>query len=266
MPVAKFAKEHAIPIVSPFTQINKILFDNLYVCKISPSITLQVEQMALYVVDSFHSQNIILVNGGDFKDLSLYNSFKNTANKAFKQLASKAADSLREINSLTKIESMLNPSKLNVIVLPSNNQSYVTEFISKLSTLQGKNKIMLFGLQSWINFDNLDFDYLNTLSLHVPSNNYIDYQSPKTQHFINSYVDRFKTDPEIYAYQGFDVASYFISSLQKNGTGFLKSIVDDKYQGIETHYSFMRYPANSGFENKFVYILKYQNNELMKAN
>ena len=266
MPVARFAKEHAIPIVSPFTQINKILFDNLYVCKVLPSTTLQVEQMALYVVDSFHSQNIILVNDGNFKEISLYNSFKNTANKAFKQSPLKITDSLREANSLTKIESMLNPSKLNVIVLPSNNQSYVTEFISKLNALHGKNKIMVFGLQSWINFDNLDFDYLNNLSLHVPSNNYIDYQNPKTQNFIKNYVDKFKTDPEIYAYQGFDVAAYFISSLQKNGTGFLKNVVDDKYQGIETHFNFMRYPSNSGFENKFVFILKYQDNKLVKAN
>lgn len=266
MPVARFAKEHAIPIVSPFTQINKILFDNLYVCKVLPSTTLQVEQMAVYVVDSFHSQNIILVNDGNFKELSLYNSFKNTANKAFKQSVLKTADSLKEVNSLAKIESMLNPSKLNVIVLPSNNQSYVTEFISKLNTLRGKNKIMVFGLQSWINFDNLDFDYLNNLSLHVPSNNYIDYQNPKTQNFIKTYSDKFKTDPEIYAYQGFDVAAYFISSLQKNGTGFLKNIVDEKYQGIETHFNFMRYSSNSGFENKFVFILKYQDNKLVKAN
>jgi ABC-type branched-subunit amino acid transport system substrate-binding protein len=161
---------------------------------------------------------------------------------------------------------MLNPAKLNVIVLPSNNQSYVTEFISKLNSLRDKNKIVVFGLQSWISYDNLDFDYLNNLSLHVPANNYIDYQNSAAQNFIKSYRDKYKTEPEMYAFQGFDVTSYFISSLQKYGTGFLKNIADEKYQGIETHFNFMRYPSNSGFENKFVYILKYQDNKLVKAN
>ena len=265
MPVAKFAKEHTIPIVSPFTQINKILFDNVYVCKVLPSTTLQVEQMAHFVVDSFHSQNIILVNSGNSKEISLYNTFKTAANIAFKQSNYKT-DSLTEANSLVKIENMLSQTKVNVVVLPSNNQSYVTEFLSKLNTLRDKKKIVVFGLQSWIGFDNLDFDYLNNLSLHVPSNNYIDYQNSTTQNFIKNYRDKFKTEPEIYAYQGFDIASYFISSLKKNGTGFLKNIVDDKYQGIETHFNFMRFPANSGFENKFVYILKYQDNKLVKAN
>ncbi|MES2284499.1 MAG: LysM peptidoglycan-binding domain-containing protein [Bacteroidota bacterium] len=266
MPVAKFAKEHSIPIISPFTQINKVLFDNLYVCKVLPSNAMQVEQMAHFVIDTFQKQNIILVNNGNPKEVSFYNVFKNIANKALKKAGYKAADSLKEVKSSAAIESMLNSGKINVIVLPSNNQSYVTEFISKLNPLVDKHKIVLIGLQGWINYDNLDFDYLNKLAVHIPSNNYIDYQNPVTRNFINSYYERFKTDPELYAYQGYDIAYYFISSLQKYGTGFLNNIVEYKYQGIETYFNFMQYPLDSGFENKFVYILKYHDNKLVKAN
>ncbi|MDO9185175.1 MAG: LysM peptidoglycan-binding domain-containing protein [Bacteroidia bacterium] len=266
MPVAKFAKDHSIPIVSPFTQINKVLFDNLYVCKVLPSNAMQVEQMAHFVIDTFQKQNIILVNNGNPKEVSFYNVFKNIANKALIKAGYKAADSLKEVRSSASIENMLSSSKLNVIVLPSNNQSYVTEFISKLNPLADKYKIVLLGLQSWINYDNLDFDYLNKLSVHIPSNNYIDYQNPVTRNFINTFYERFKTDPELYSYQGYDIAYYFISALQKYGTGFLNNIVDYKYQGIETNFNFMQYPLDSGFENKFVYILKYQDNKLVKAN
>jgi hypothetical protein len=161
---------------------------------------------------------------------------------------------------------MLKPDKINVIVLPSNNQSYVTEFISKLNTINDKNKIVLFGLQNWVNYDNLDFDYLNSLNVHIPTNNYIDYHDPATQDFINAYFEKYKTDPELYSYQGFDLTLYFTSALQKFGTGFLNNIVDYKYKGIETNYNFMQYPLDSGFENKFVYILKYHDNKLIKAN
>ncbi len=266
MPIAKFAKKHAIPIVSPFTQVNKVLFDNLYVCKVLPSSAMQVEQMAHFVVDTFRTQNIILVNNGNPKEVSFYNIFKNTANKELKKAGYKTADSLKEAKSIDMLESKFNSSKINVVVLPSNNQSYVSEFISKLNALRAKNKIVLIGLQSWINYDNLDFDYLNNLSVHIPSNNYIDYQNPVIQNFINNYRGKFKTEPELYAYQGFDITCYFISSLQKYGSGFLNNIVDNKYQGIETNFNFMQYPSNSGFENKFVYILKYQDNKLVKAN
>ena len=266
IPVSKFAKEHSIPIVSPFTQVNKVLFDNLYVCKVLPSSAMQVEQMAHYVVDTFRTQNIILVNNGNPKEVSFYNVFKNIANKALRKTGAKANDSLKEAKSIIAIESMLNPAKVNVVILPSNNQSYVSEFISKLNVLAEKNKIVLLGLQSWTSFDNLDFEYLNKLSVRIPSNTYIDFQNRMTQNFINTYREEFKTEPELYAYQGFDITCYFISSLQKYGTGFLNNIVDNKYQGIETNFNFMQYPLDSGFENKFVYILKYQDNKLLKAN
>lgn len=265
MPIAKFAKEHSIPIVSPFTQINKILFDNLYVCKVQPSVSKQIEQMACFATDTFHTQNIILVNNGNPKEVSFYNTFKTIANKELIKKGYKAADTLKESKSLGAIESMLSSTKVNVIVLPSNNQSYVTEFISKLNTIK-KGKIVLFGLSGWMNYDNLDFEYLNSLSLHIPSNNYIDYQNPATNNFTKTYFNKYKTDPGLYAYEGFDMTYYFISALQKYGSGFLNNIVTEKYKGLETNFDFMQYSSNGGFENKFVYILKYQDNKLVKAN
>jgi LysM repeat protein/ABC-type branched-subunit amino acid transport system substrate-binding protein len=266
MPIAKFAKEHSIPIVSPFTQINKILFDNLYVCKVLPSSAMQIELMANYVVDSFRTQNLILLNNGNPKEVTFYNAFKKAGNKALKKAGGAAVDTLREAKSLNVIESMLNPSKTNVVVLPSNNQSYVTEFISKLNKAPDKNKIVVFGLQSWLNFDNLDFEYLNKLAVHIPSNNFIDYRDLSTKNFVRAYRDKFRTEPELYAFQGYDITSYFISLLQKYGSGFLNNIVDDKNKGIEIDFNFMQYPMESGFENKFVYILKYEDYKLVKAN
>lgn len=266
MPVAKFAKENNIPIVSPFTQINKILFNNPYVCKLSPSGTLQVEQMAHFVVDTFSTDNVILVNNLNVKELPLLNAFKTTANADLLKKGFSAADSLKVVAGLTGVQSSLSSTKLNVIVLPSNNQSYVTDFISQLNIMADKNKIVLFGLQSWVNYDNLDFEYLNNLSLHIPANSYVDYTDPATISFIKKYRDKFQTEPEMFAYQGFDAVMYFLSSLQKYGTGFLKDLPQNEFIGIETKYSFSQYPSDSGFENKFVFILKYKDYQLVKAN
>lgn len=267
MPVAKFAKEHMIPIISPFTQINKILFDNPYVCKVLPSSTLQVEQMAHFVVDSFHTQNVILVNNGNLKEVSFYNAFKNTAKIALLEKNYPASDSIKEARNLPVVEGMLSSTKVNVIVLPSNSQSYVTEFISRLNTLKEKYKIVLFGLQNWMNYDNLDFEYLNGLSLHIPAGSYIDFENRSTQRFIANYREKYKTEPELYAYSGFDVTYCFISALQKQGSGFLNTIMDTKYQGMVTNFDFIQPVSNkSGFENKFVVILKYKEYKLVKAN
>lgn len=266
LPIAAYAKEHNIAIVSPFTQVNKILFNNPYVSKVSPSVTLQVEQMAHFVVDSFKTQNIILVNNSSMKEISFFNTFKTTANAGLLSAGMQPADSVKEAFGLGGLQSILSTSKMNVIILPSNNQSYITEFISKLNVMKEKYNIVLFGLQNWLNFDNLDFEYLNNLSLHIPSNTFIDYSSDPTKNFIKNYRAKFKTEPEIYVFQGFDITYCFLSSLQKDGSGFLKNLSENKYKGLAANYYFSQFPSNSGFENKFVYILKYKDYQLVKAN
>lgn len=264
--ISKFAKEHSIAIISPFTQVNKILFNNPFVCKVTPSSTLQVEQMAHFVIDTFQTQNIILVSNGGGKEVSFINAFKKTANEDLLKSGHLLSDSLKEAKNLSVVQSMLSSTKTNVIVLPSNNQSYVTEFTRGLNNSSEKYKIVLFGMHSWMNFDNLDLDYLNSLSLHIPSNNYIDYQNSATTNFIKNYREKYKTEPENYVYQAFDVTYYFVSALQKFGTGFLKTISTYNLQGLNSGFNFIQYPSESGFENKFVYILKYENFSLHKAN
>lgn len=267
MPIANFAKEHEIAIVSPFTQVNKILFNNPYVSKVSPSITLHVEQMAHFVVDTFKTQNIILINNSNTKEVSFFNAFRNTANADLLKAGVLPSDTVKIASGHSNMQSMLSASKLNIIILPSNNQSYVTEFISHLNSInREKFKIVLFGLQNWMNYDNLDFEYLNNLSLHIPANTFVDYKNVSTQNFIQTYRSKYKTEPEMYVYQGFDVAYCFISLLQKEGSGFLKQLSAKKYSGISSNYQFAQFPSESGFENKFVYILKYKDYQLIKAN
>ncbi len=267
MPVAKFAKENEIPIVSPFTQVNKILFENPFVCKVSPSITLQVERMATYVIDSFQTQNIVLVNGGGLaKDIPFYNSFKKTANDYLLGRSANKKDTIKEAKGLSGLQLMLSTTQVNVVVLPSSNQSFVTEFISKLNALRDKYKIVLFGLQTWMNYDNLDFEYLNTVSLHTPSNTFIDYNNPKVKTFIKNYRESYKTEPDHFAFQGFDVTYFFMNALKQNGTGFLNNLGQLKYNGLDANFEFSQFPVESGFENKYVFIQKYQDYKLVKAN
>lgn len=270
MPVAKFAKENQIPIISPFTQLNKILFNNPYVCKISASTALQMEQMAYYVIDSFRNQNVVLVNTTSVynKDDVFYNSFKQTANSYLKNYG--VNDTLKEVKMiswLANMQPLLSTSKINVIILPSTNQSFTTDFISKLNSMRDKYKFVLFGMQAWTGYDNLDFEYLNNLNVHFPANSFVDYENPATKNIIRKYRDRYKTEPENYVFQGFDVTYYFVNQLMMNGTSFLNGITEKTFKGIQTNISLSQFVSeNSGFENKSVFILRYNEFKIVKAN
>ena len=266
IPIAKYAKKQGMPIVSPFVQANRILFDNPFVCKATSSNALQVVQMANFVVDTFHTQNILLINSGNKKDAELCSVFKKIAkdvslNKMYK------LDSIKEIRGYADIKKHLHATKNNVIVLPSNNQSYVTEFINTINPLHEEYKITIFGLQSWMNYDNLDFEYLNNLSLHLVSNAYINFNDEQTKKFTLKFSDAYKTNPDIYAFSGFDIAYYFINLLNKHGEGFLNEIVEHTYKGLMLNLQFIKSTtSSSGYENKYVRVLKYEDYELKPAN
>lgn len=265
MPVSKFAKDHHIAIVSPFIQINKILFNNPYVCKLAPSTTLQVEQMGRFVNDSLGKENLILVNAGNPKEYPFFNAFKSVVNENLQKNGA-ATDSVKIAQNVSAVQSMLVSGKENVVVLPTNNQSYVTEFLGKLNILSDKYSITVFGLQSWVNFDNLDFEYLNNLKVHLPSNYFVDYDNLSTVRIVQEYRSKFNADPDVYALQGYDAAVYFMRQLENNGTGFLSFLSQSSESGVQNLFRFSQYPSESGFENKNVFILKYQDYKLVRAN
>jgi LysM repeat protein/ABC-type branched-subunit amino acid transport system substrate-binding protein len=265
-PAAKFAKEHMIPIVSPFAKVNKILFNNPYVCKVSPSEILQVEQMAHFVTDSFKLQNVIAVSSQNMEEYPIFNAFKRVANDKLVKAGRAASDSVKLVYNINALQGMLQVDKINVIVIPSNNQSFVSDVLNKLNVLNDKYKIVLFGMQKWLQYDNMDYEYFNELSVHIPSNGFIDYEKADTKNFIHKYRDRFKTEPDMYGFQGYDITFYFLSALQKYGSGFMNNLSSNYANGLETGFHFSQFPSDSGFENKSVFILKYHNYQLIKAN
>ncbi len=263
VPFAKYAKENQLFITSPLSQQNKILFNNPYVSKVTASLATQTEQMAEYIAGKYKNENIIVVNSGNSKDALLVKTFMNKANEI---LGKTFADSINEVNGFGGIGNFVHPSKLNVVVVPSNNKTFVTDFITKLNPLHEKKSIILFGLDSWTNFDNLDLDYLNNMQLHYPSPVFIDYENVQVKEFIHEFLSRYKTDPGIFAFQGFDVAFFYVNMLRNYGLNFQNKLATAKQSGLQTAFDFYQVSPESGFENKAVFMLMYRDYKLVKAN
>ncbi|MBI2271452.1 MAG: LysM peptidoglycan-binding domain-containing protein [Bacteroidetes bacterium] len=263
IPFSKFAKENQISITSPVSQLNKILFNNPFVSKVTASATTQVEQMADYVVQKYKEHAIIVVNSGNPKDASLVKIFMNRVNAEMREAGT---DSVSEVKGFGGIGNFIQPSKTNVIIVPSNNRSFVTDFITKLNPLREKNPIVVFGMQSWSEFDNLDIDYLNNMQTHYPSSTFIDYDSEPVKLFVKKYATQYKTDPGFYVFQGFDVIYFYISMLRSYGLGFQNKLATTKQTGFQTAFEFYQVSPESGFENRAVYMLRYKDYKLVKAN
>lgn len=249
---SRFAKERNIPIVSPVSQQNKILFRNPYVSKVTPAVTTQLEEMGRFIALRYAGENIILLTG---KDTAFSNPVKKRLKESLAARQLSPADSLKEVKTVAAISSALSSTKKNIIIVPSNARVFVTDMLSKLQVHAGKFDITLFGMPSWNTFDNLDLSYLNSLKYHYVTSSFIDYDDPLTKQFILAYRAMYKTDPSSFVFQGYDVTNYYIDALAKYGRNFQAQLSGIAGEGLQTSFNFISTSADSGFENTSIRII-----------
>ncbi|MBI3500825.1 MAG: ABC transporter substrate-binding protein [Bacteroidetes bacterium] len=273
--VLKIARENKINIVSPTLQGNTILLGNPNVSKTTPSYATQAEALAKYAAEKFAGQNIILFNSASAKDKPYINMFRKTINPLLKKAN---ADTVKEVTFTTlkdfliHAETQPNPNKEiktfkvlsakpNIVVIPSTNPSIVTEAVNKLFlyTQQNGDSIIVLGMSNFQEIESLDFGYLNALHVIISSYELVDYNNPQTKKIILNYRSDYKTEPTRYVFSGFDAGYFYLSGLQKYGTALQSKLPELKQKGIQTEFNFVQSDIASGYENKGVGIMKFEN-------
>ena len=257
-------KASNIPSVSPLTQQNKILFNNPLASKVNLSQYTLIESLADYCSDSLMAaSNIILVNT-TAKDRAYIKSFKNKYNDNLKSHGKSIKDTLTEVKGVAGVKSAFIAGKNNVVILLTNNQVYLQDFITQLFVFSDKKDITLMGFNNVTSIDNLDQGYLNDLHFHYATANAIDYTQPLTKNLVKHYQEMYIADPSDYYFEAYDIASYYLSHLKTKGPSFFLNLDQYRWDGIATGFKFYRPDSQTGFENRAVYIYKYADYKLQK--
>jgi hypothetical protein len=162
-----------------------------------------------------------------------------------------------------EVLSLLVKDKGNVIVLISENKSYVLDVVTKLNEHRNEFGVTLLGLPRWDRFDDIETDYLVNLNTHVMAPWFIDYEDPGVKKFVSMYQDIYRTDPEPLAFQGFDITFYFVNALWKYGKSFERCISEFRMNSLQTDFRFSS-SKNNGFENQYWEMYEYDNYRLKK--
>jgi LysM repeat protein/ABC-type branched-subunit amino acid transport system substrate-binding protein len=263
--VSSYAKSYSIPVVSPFTQQSKILFENNIASKINPSQFTMIESLADYCVDSLKSMaSVFVVNNGAIKDQQYVKAFKVCYNDHLKELNFPVKDSVIEVRGMAGAKTNYVPGKKNVYVLFSNNQVYLTDFITQLAVFADKKDILLAGWQNATLQESIDQDYLNRLSYTFPAQSNLNNVKAYSN-LIRYYQTEMSSDPSDYFFQGFDVGQYYLQNLKNTGPDFVKQLDKLPGEGNFLRFKFFRPDESTGFENKGVYIFKYNNYQLYRT-
>lgn len=276
--VSKYAKKNKVQMVCPVPVSNKALFQNPYVSKLTASKYTQVEYLAKYIAQYHNQENIILVRNKYNKiDEIYFNLFKKLYAQEVVKYDERKADSVKvaigvgKSSKLIYVQQHMVADRKNIIVDLSTDLGHVSNLITKLTTTMNSNPynrydVALFGMEDWQTFETVDEKYKNRYNLSIVAPGFLDFKSPKSIEFIKKYRAKYGTDPDKFSFVGFDVAFTNIKGLFLYGTEYTKYYNKLKTKGYYNTSDYQASEEGSGFENKNVSIINYDNYHLKKVN
>jgi len=166
------------------------------------------------------------------------------------------------IDGIMKKSSIVRPT---VIVAISDKKVFALELLTQLNEFRDSLNLTLIGFPDWYTFSAMETEYLQNLNTIVFSDSYIDYAKPEVISFIKEFRQRYNTEPMRYAYDGFDIAYYFLGVLLEYGKHFENCIPYYEEDLYQNKYLF-RHKRNKGFENQHWNVLRYHNYSIQKLN
>jgi LysM repeat protein len=258
--VAAEAKKYQIPCVSPLTQQNKVLFDNVFTSKLIPSNNTLLQGLADYCADSISKQNIVLVNNSNVKDIQNIKSFKNYYNQ-------KVKDTLTEAKGIIGAKAVYKADKMNYYIVLTENEAFVSDFLTQLNIFSDKKEnLRVIGLRKWINYDNLDLEYFNKFSFICAAPYFVDEEKPFVQKLNAAYIQQNNCNAGDYYYLATDAGLYYFGLLKQMGGAFSVVLDDLPKKGTCINFNFTHPNNSTGFENQAVQIIRYNDYKLKKAN
>ena len=155
-------------------------------------------------------------------------------------------------NIISSLSDALSPTGVNRIVIDSENEAFVQDLLRNLSLVMHKKyEIVTYAPSKIRSFETIDSEYLHSTSLHVSLSYYIDYSNPATRDFLLGYRALFKTEPNQFAFQGYDLGMFFIKACAEYGDAWLHYLEDcDRDDLFQTNFRFReageRGPVNAG--------------------
>lgn len=159
----------------------------------------------------------------------------------------------------------LKKDTMNYVIAFSDNAAYTLDLTRRFFELRNDYLITMVGLPDWGSMEGLEMEYLIALRTHLMTKQFVDYREPATNRFVLQYQETYRTDPPKLAFQGFDVAMYFLTALREYGTGFTRCIDSLKVSLMQTRFEFLR-SKTGGFENQHWPIYRYENYRLVPLN
>lgn len=235
-----------LPLVSPFSRNESLVENNPYIIKVTPSEKVVARKTVEYFVKRYPDGNFILANPAYKKD-SLNHLYYVEALQAY---AGKDTNNYHFLSSRAGVSGRIKPGKVNIIFYPCSKELTVINFMTQFNKSVKKNDVILVGTEEWLDFTNVEADYYENLSLHIPVVNYESFQDSLNHNIIKGYQAQFGVDPTKFSIKAYHIMEYFVNAILFAGSEFYLCPEISVTADIPVKYRFVRPSSQDGWENQ----------------
>lgn len=163
-----------------------------------------------------------------------------------------------ERDSLNPVKHYASSMRNNLFIVYGNDKVFANEIVNKVTKLIENYPITVIMLPEWSKFDRLFNDNLMKMHAIYFDDNYIDFQDIRVESFICKFRNRYETEPNDYAYQGFDIGWYFLNALNLFGREMTENLPYFDIPLLHTRFVFHKNNEKSGYENTFWNIYQFK--------
>lgn len=257
--VSELSEKNKIPMVSPLSSDDRYTKSNPWFFQVNPVKKLRLEATADYILKEFPKEKLILLaEENRSSETRLIHDRLNQ--KVSEHGGVKLQLTTYDIweKGLEGLESQLVSDKPNVLVMAETNEVQVSIAMNRLTLLSKKFPLILVGIQEFTRMPSIEIENLHDVNLRFLTTSYINYQLPAVTMFADNFRTEFGTEPSSYAFQGYDMATFFLNSLHKSGGELMHGTVLDGNNGLlEASYHFSKLSDSGGYTNDNFTVVEY---------
>ena len=160
---------------------------------------------------------------------------------------------------LEPLTNLMSAEGTNRILIASESEAFVNDVVRNLNLLIYNNiDIIIYAPSKIRSFETIEVENLHKTAVHVSLAYYIDYEDQKVKDFLLKYRALYNTEPNQFAFQGYDVARYFLELCSKYGENWREHIENYDVNTLQSSYKIRKQPIG-GYLNNGVRRIIYEN-------
>ena len=143
------------------------------------------------------------------------------------------------------LTNLMTETGTNRVLIASESEAFVNDVIRNLNILvYNKRNVAVYAPSRIRNFETIEVENLHNTAVHVSLGYLIDYDSQQVKNFLLKYRALYNVEPSQYAFQGYDIATYFISMYSKYGPRWTKKLGEEESKMLQSTFDFI--PVEEG--------------------